>query len=277
MVAPVVIGAAISAGANLLGGLFGRKDSRRQEDLQREFAQHGIRWRVEDAKAAGVHPLYALGAQATPYTPIASSPMGDALSAAGQNIGSAVAAQKTAQERAHDALGLALLQSQIEESDARKLLYLSEAARNSQAASSSATFPLQEGGPVVVGELDAPDVMRGMTEVVTTQMPTRSASASYLQAGTPPGLREYEMPGGLRVLLPATSSGDSSEAFESLESPITALAVLGANLVHYGEKGIRAIESWARRHGSASARENIRDYRRQMMRSRTRYRTGGSF
>lgn len=29
---------------------------------QREFAQNGIQWKVEDAKKAGIHPLYALGA-----------------------------------------------------------------------------------------------------------------------------------------------------------------------------------------------------------------------
>ena len=29
--------------------------------MQKEFAQKGIRWKVEDAKQAGIHPLYALG------------------------------------------------------------------------------------------------------------------------------------------------------------------------------------------------------------------------
>lgn len=31
-------------------------------DLQREFAQNSILWRVQDAKRAGIHPLYAIGA-----------------------------------------------------------------------------------------------------------------------------------------------------------------------------------------------------------------------
>lgn len=44
----------------------------RQEDiaLQREFAQNGIRWRVDDAKAAGLHPLAALGASSASYSPV---------------------------------------------------------------------------------------------------------------------------------------------------------------------------------------------------------------
>lgn len=35
--------------------------------LQREFAQNGIRWKVEDARAAGISPLAAMGAQG--YSP----------------------------------------------------------------------------------------------------------------------------------------------------------------------------------------------------------------
>lgn len=38
-------------------------------NLQREFAQNSIQWRVNDAKRAGIHPLYALGAQGSSYTP----------------------------------------------------------------------------------------------------------------------------------------------------------------------------------------------------------------
>lgn len=36
---------------------------------QREFAKHGISWRVADAKRAGIHPLAALGAQTMSFSP----------------------------------------------------------------------------------------------------------------------------------------------------------------------------------------------------------------
>lgn len=36
---------------------------------QKEFAQHGISWRVDDARQAGLHPLAALGAQVTSFSP----------------------------------------------------------------------------------------------------------------------------------------------------------------------------------------------------------------
>lgn len=71
--------------------------------IQREFAQQGVRWRVADAQAAGVHPLFALGAQLPGYQPVhqvgSESSVG-ALSAVGQDIGRAVDGTRTPRERA---------------------------------------------------------------------------------------------------------------------------------------------------------------------------------
>lgn len=105
----------IPAAANLIGGLMGqnaadenRASQERQAELNRamqiQFAKEGIRWKVEDAKAAGVHPLYALGAQGASYAPVSigsssGSPMGSALASMGQDIGRAVNATQTAPER----------------------------------------------------------------------------------------------------------------------------------------------------------------------------------
>lgn len=44
-------------------------DKNRDRELQAQFAQQGIRWRAADARAAGIHPLYAMGAQTTSYAP----------------------------------------------------------------------------------------------------------------------------------------------------------------------------------------------------------------
>lgn len=93
--------------------------------LQKEFAQQGIKWKVEDAKSAGIHPLYALGASTHSFSPVSvggaaypgdpgvvqSTPaidtgMPNALANAGQDIGRAVSAMKTPQERMSDALAL---------------------------------------------------------------------------------------------------------------------------------------------------------------------------
>ena len=42
----------------------------RNYNMQKQFSQEGIRWKVEDAKRSGIHPLYALGAQTNAASPI---------------------------------------------------------------------------------------------------------------------------------------------------------------------------------------------------------------
>lgn len=102
---PIVTGALIGAGANLLSGWLGSKSQESQISdqlrYQKEFAKHGIRWKVADAKAAGIHPLYALGANTVSYSPISvgGDPLARSISAAGQDIGRAVAATRTSLER----------------------------------------------------------------------------------------------------------------------------------------------------------------------------------
>ena len=84
------------AGASLAGGILGQKNQRKMQEkeieAQREFAQHGIRWRVADAEAAGIHPLYAVNANTPTYTPTRVGTGGDPLARgirqAGQAVGS---------------------------------------------------------------------------------------------------------------------------------------------------------------------------------------------
>lgn len=95
---------AISAGANLLAGNKQAKanERARAEDYahQKEFAQSGITWKVEDAKRAGIHPAIALGAQPASYSPIGVGDTGTQhLAAAGQDISRAIDSTRTASSR----------------------------------------------------------------------------------------------------------------------------------------------------------------------------------
>lgn len=91
-----IAGSLIGAGSSLAGGMINATTSkiiaREQMRLQKEFAQNGIQWRVEDAKKAGLHPLYAIGASGATYTPVSqdSSAMGNAVADAGAYLGKAV-------------------------------------------------------------------------------------------------------------------------------------------------------------------------------------------
>lgn len=88
-------------------------------ELQREFAQNGVQWRVNDAEAAGIHPIAALGGQfsspspiqisgsvpqaaaasSNPLPPLTGSSMGAGLQSAGQDLSRAVSAVATEWER----------------------------------------------------------------------------------------------------------------------------------------------------------------------------------
>lgn len=69
---------------------------------QREFAQQGIRWKVADAEAAGLHPLAALGAQVSSYSPVSVGDLAmprTSFGEMGQDIGRAITAGQTESER----------------------------------------------------------------------------------------------------------------------------------------------------------------------------------
>lgn len=54
-----------------------REQQARNEQLQREFASHGIQWKMEDAAAAGLHPVYGagLGGAAFASNPVVVNPV----------------------------------------------------------------------------------------------------------------------------------------------------------------------------------------------------------
>lgn len=125
-----MFGAAIGAAASLAAGALAAHQSAQNAsafrdygyqmaalnyDAQKEFAQNGIRWRVADAKAAGLHPLAALGASPLGFSPsfgaggsafAGSSDWSDtanALGNLGQNIDRAIEAKQTESERVANA------------------------------------------------------------------------------------------------------------------------------------------------------------------------------
>lgn len=93
----------LAAGGKIADLIIGSKNASANRDLQakqmnmqEQFAKSGIQWKVEDAKAAGVHPLFALGAQTHSYAPISvgSTSMPTGFSGLGQDLGrAAMAAQ----------------------------------------------------------------------------------------------------------------------------------------------------------------------------------------
>lgn len=143
-----MLGAILGAASSLAGGLLSAKSQKdankaaeanalRQEALQKEFAQSGIQWKVQDAEKAGVHPLFALGANTTSYQP--TSVGGGAtdfsfLGETGQNIGRAIDATRSTPA---SALALQASKIQIEglqlDNDLKRTQLNSALALNNQA------------------------------------------------------------------------------------------------------------------------------------------------
>lgn len=244
---PILGGALIGGGSALLGGLFSNSAAKKAAQInaraQREFAQHGVRWRVEDAKQAGLHPLYALGAQVPSFTPVQyQDALGPALAEAGQGVGRAIAAQQTPSERAMTMLQLGQAQKGIEESDMRIALMRSEIARNRLAMLGSMGVPSANQGfdpssPVPEGQVPN-HALQGQVVVKPSEVST-SSGVPGIQAGIPAGFRLYSMPYGPNVLLP---SEDMSESLESAGEVISPLVVLAANLSYYNH----SLAKWER-------------------------------
>lgn len=232
--------AATSLGGAAISNRANKGQAAQQAALQKEFAQYGIRWRVEDAKAAGLHPLYALGAQVPSYTPVSySDSMGSALAASGQALSGAIA---TSRERRHQELALRLAEKQIEESDARIGVLRSERARNLMEAYGRQSLPpINMGAQDLIGE--AVSTSGGAKLVPPEVTMSRPESKGIVAGPAGPSLREYVLPGGFRMMLPDANS--LSEALEPLsESWALGAMVYKENVRLYGPEWKR--EFWNR-------------------------------
>lgn len=83
---------------SLVGAVGDIYSSNKNVHLQKQFAQNSIQWKVADAKKAGIHPLYALGAQTHSFAPVQTG-LSDSLGQAGQSLGRAVDAYSDKSQR----------------------------------------------------------------------------------------------------------------------------------------------------------------------------------
>lgn len=194
---------------------------REQAQLQREFAQQGIQWRVADAKAAGIHPLYALGGGGASYSPSAvsvgadgPSGLGRDLADMGQGIGRAVGAASSKEDRAGEAFTAAQRAQALErgslENDHLRLQIL--AAQGALArAGTGPGIPTGPSGPVAGN---------GRFVINPAEITASASGNAAIEAGPPqPGNRNVaiDKTGLARVTIPSKEMG-----FDELTTPGTA-------------------------------------------------------
>lgn len=119
----------------------------RNWEQQQEFAKSGLGWRVEDAKASGLHPLAALGAQLSGGSPVSvgsadlklDAPTRD-IGSMGQDLGRAVAAMGTADEKG-DATAAKLQALQVERGELENSLLKTQIMKANQPAARQPSMP----------------------------------------------------------------------------------------------------------------------------------------
>jgi len=134
-----MIGDILGGVGSLVGAFSNAAQGRENIRLQKQFAQHGIQWKVADAKAAGVHPLYALGAQTHSFAPVHTG-VGESLASAGQSFGRAVDAYRTNGERL-DGFTKASQSLQLENSKLQNDLLKQQLASNQATLNQAGTPP----------------------------------------------------------------------------------------------------------------------------------------
>lgn len=268
-----MLGSIIGAVGGLAGGLLGKSSSDKATHanfainaenaaLQREFAQNGIRWKVADAKAAGLHPLAALGATGASFTPSGIQISGDnslgngiaeAANVMGQNINRARQATQSQAERELEQINLDL---------ARQNLYNTRAQGNlldAQAATAWASINGQPANPPMpraAGSVAAPlaavrSVPRGTSASPAGSVkaePSISVSSTVrdpgLEAARTPAYKQYDLSPNLSIYAP---SQEFSEALEGMPYGAPTLSYLArwADLSYNGPgtKGLPELPS----------------------------------
>lgn len=245
MVWPAIIAAGAALAGNLLGSEATSDEASAARDAQnaaraqdqamaREFAQMGIQWRVQDAIAAGVHPLYALGGSGASYSGGGWSPVmadtGRFYSQAGQDVSRAALSMMSPEQK--EIQQLQLERMRLENDKLFLDIYGDQAAAQPRMSAGSP--------PGVPGAMNAelgpalttqhPDVRRAaiqMVEVDPPRVPISNPDMPYESiAESTPGLRRFVYPnrdGKPRPIWLPTNKEDPAEALESISESVALL------------------------------------------------------
>lgn len=181
----------IGAGSALLGGWMGSASSsddvQNQIKFQRRSMKRGIQWKVEDAKKAGIHPLYALGSPGFSPSPVigGQSNMGNAVKDAG----------------AYLAQGLEKAQINAVNASARRD-EAQAALANSQAALAAQQFASNQGATPLMSVPAAAGVRPGRISAKAPEQYSRNPKDSSSTAAKNPAWGEIEYGNGKTMFVP---------------------------------------------------------------------------
>lgn len=230
------IGAITSIGGGLLSNLFNRKSQDKSAAENREVLQNAISWRVADAKRAGIHPLYALGANVATsggQPQFIGDSLGPSLQEAGQNISTAVARSQTGDQQLKNQLDLALMRSQISETDARTMFIRSQQRALEQGGNGSPSGMGLQQEQVIQGQ--SPNVPGiGVIDLKPSEQISAKQGAPDTAAGRHPWFQENTY--GKVPFLTPRGQGEHPEELLSNMSLGAYIGLLRRNQSQYGPK-----------------------------------------
>lgn len=234
------------AAATVAGALISSRSDRRANEqnaaLQREFAQHGIRWKVEDAKKAGLHPLYAMGA----ITPSAqasyrSSSMGEGISAAGR----AMDRYQTDRIREKQRRAERITSNVRENAVAKSIINRNDAAAALDRASAAAIGRGNNGqnkpdGATKIQDQDVP-LKGGLVKERPNEIPSPDKRHKEFRAGIAPGWQLKDL-GPFQIVVPESDEGWGEDL------GLTKLAVIAmATSAYYMGIGLKDLDAYIRK------------------------------
>lgn len=185
--------------SGLFGGGGGQSPATTLGQQQLQFAMDAagkqIQWRVKDAKDAGIHPLYALGAPSFNPTSIsipgeAPGPdVGQSLAQMGQGVGRAIEAMRDKEQRVESAYEIVRQQQQLERGD------LENQVLRAQLASAVARLQKDQIGPPA--PVTPASAATNQAKIVPNEITSSQGDIPHAAAGPPaPGVQWRVAPDG---------------------------------------------------------------------------------
>ena len=162
-------GIAASAVAAREANKVSERNAKRNIKFQKLFAKHGVRWKTADAKAAGLHPYFALGGSTHSFSPVsvghAADPTGSHLMSMGQDLSRAGQAKMTSGMRAmSNAIGsLSVERASLENKLLEAQIYATYArTKRDQLPPAMPTGVTEIDQKIIPGQQDAPHLDPGV-------------------------------------------------------------------------------------------------------------------
>lgn len=239
-VAGGVIGALGSVAGGLIGSSSQKKLTRANIDLQRDFARHGISWRVQDAKEAGLHPLAALGSFPSSASPVVlEDPMGKSIADAGQDISGAAQRVQTTDQRLSTRLQQELLASEIRNKDAETQAIISRTNRGAM-ENSGPPMPgvYNENTGLPIGQdpaVPGTGLPVGQVELKAPPQMIAKSNLPEFQAGTVKGLSSMMLHPRLEMLTFASEGQESHREIWNETPTWEKMLMLKRNMSYFGK------------------------------------------